>query len=138
MTPHIETFSADITAARGFLAGGGTCGLKPSGRKDVGGVLSVGGLGEDSFRHGTVASAVVELEVVTGMGEIVTCSRELHADLFAACLGGFGQFGIITRVKMGLIAVPARQRLCRLLYTDPMAYAADFSRQIRTNAPGFQ
>src|SRR5438093_3077800 len=40
MTPDIENFSADITAARGFLAGGGTCGLKPSGRRDVGGVLS--------------------------------------------------------------------------------------------------
>src|SRR5438093_11440634 len=40
MTPDIENFSADITAARGFLAGGDTCGLKPSGRKDIGGVLS--------------------------------------------------------------------------------------------------
>jgi len=40
MTADIETFAADITAAQGFVAGGGTCGLKPSGRKDVGGVLS--------------------------------------------------------------------------------------------------
>ncbi|MBI3973981.1 MAG: bifunctional glutamate N-acetyltransferase/amino-acid acetyltransferase ArgJ [Chloroflexi bacterium] len=39
-TYDIETFSADVTAARGFLADGGTCGLKTSGRRDVGAVLS--------------------------------------------------------------------------------------------------
>src|SRR3712207_6266511 len=36
----METFAADITAATGFLADGGTCGLKASGRRDVGAVLS--------------------------------------------------------------------------------------------------
>lgn len=36
----METFAADITAARGFLAAGGTCGLKVSGRRDIGGVIS--------------------------------------------------------------------------------------------------
>ncbi len=36
----IEELAADITAAQGFLAAGGACGLKASGRKDVGGVLS--------------------------------------------------------------------------------------------------
>ncbi|HVG96577.1 MAG TPA: bifunctional glutamate N-acetyltransferase/amino-acid acetyltransferase ArgJ [Chloroflexota bacterium] len=39
-TPAMETFDGDITAARGFLAGGDRCGLKASGRKDVGAVLS--------------------------------------------------------------------------------------------------
>src|SRR5919206_1674820 len=39
-TSAIEEFAADITAAQGFLAAGGTCGLKASGRKDVGGVVS--------------------------------------------------------------------------------------------------
>ncbi|HET7767967.1 MAG TPA: bifunctional glutamate N-acetyltransferase/amino-acid acetyltransferase ArgJ, partial [Chloroflexota bacterium] len=37
----MESFSADITAATGFLADGGTCGLKASGRRDVGAVISV-------------------------------------------------------------------------------------------------
>ena len=36
----MEAFAADITAARGFLADGGTCGLKASGRRDVGAVIS--------------------------------------------------------------------------------------------------
>jgi glutamate N-acetyltransferase / amino-acid N-acetyltransferase len=38
--PAIETLAGDVTAARGFLAGGDRCGLKESGRKDVGGILS--------------------------------------------------------------------------------------------------
>ncbi|MDQ3700270.1 MAG: bifunctional glutamate N-acetyltransferase/amino-acid acetyltransferase ArgJ [Chloroflexota bacterium] len=38
--PGIEVAEGDVTAAQGFLAGGDRCGLKPSGRKDVGGVLS--------------------------------------------------------------------------------------------------
>ena len=96
-------------------------------RLSVGGVLSVGGIGEASFRHGTVGSSVVDFELVTGTGEILVCSPESHADLFAACLGGFGQFGIITRARIALVPVPPRQRLTRLLYTDPTAYAADFA-----------
>jgi glutamate N-acetyltransferase/amino-acid N-acetyltransferase len=39
-SPDIETFVGDITAAQGFLAGGDRCGLKVSGRKDVGGIIS--------------------------------------------------------------------------------------------------
>ena len=36
----MEAFAADITAARGYLADGGTCGLKVSGRRDVGAIIS--------------------------------------------------------------------------------------------------
>jgi glutamate N-acetyltransferase/amino-acid N-acetyltransferase len=37
---EIETSTADVTAVRGFSAGGDRCGLKESGRRDVGGILS--------------------------------------------------------------------------------------------------
>src|SRR5688572_11336002 len=42
----------------------------------ISGTLSMAGLGVASFRYGTQADNAVELEVVTGTGEIVTCSRE--------------------------------------------------------------
>ena len=42
----------------------------------ISGTLSMAGLGVASFRYGTQADNVDELEVVTGTGEIVTCSRE--------------------------------------------------------------
>lgn len=39
-TTELETFAGDITAASGFLAAGGTCGLKVSGRRDIGAIIS--------------------------------------------------------------------------------------------------
>src|SRR5688500_317919 len=65
----------------------------------VAGTTSVAGLGVASFRYGTQADNAVELEVVTGTGEVVTCSRERNAELFDVVRCGLGQFGIITKVK---------------------------------------
>src|SRR4029079_3726490 len=41
----------------------------------VGGTLSVGGIGGMSFRHGVQIDNVNEITVVTGMGQVVTCSQ---------------------------------------------------------------
>jgi glutamate N-acetyltransferase / amino-acid N-acetyltransferase len=38
--PRVDELAGDITAAKGFIADGGTCGLKASGRPDVGCVIS--------------------------------------------------------------------------------------------------
>jgi uncharacterized protein (TIGR00730 family) len=83
----------------------------------VGGTLSVGGLGMQSFRSGLQADNVLELEVVTGSGQRVLCSAERHRDLFDACRAGLGQFGIITRARVALARAPTQARLYRLLYT---------------------
>src|SRR5580693_9034447 len=48
----------------------------------IAGTLSMAGLGVASFRYGTQADNAIELEVVTGAGEIVTCSRQQHRELF--------------------------------------------------------
>ena len=62
----------------------------------IAGTLSVAGLGVASYRYGTQADNALELEVVTGEGEVVTCSAEENRDLFDVVRCGFGQFGIIT------------------------------------------
>jgi len=49
----------------------------------VGGTLSVGGTGETSYRFGAQVDNVLELDVVTGAGELVTCSPERNTDFFA-------------------------------------------------------
>jgi FAD/FMN-containing dehydrogenase len=51
----------------------------------VGGTLSVGGIGETSYRYGAQVDNVVELDVVTGAGELVTCSPERNSDSSARC-----------------------------------------------------
>jgi cytokinin dehydrogenase len=82
----------------------------------VGGTLSVAGIGVASFRHGTQADQAIELEVVTGGGERLTCSAQVNADLFNAVRSGMGQCGVITRARLRLRAVKPMTRTFFLLY----------------------
>ena len=64
----------------------------------VGGTISTGGFGVTTYNLGLQVDHVQELEIVTGDGQIVTCSDARNSDLFNAMLGGLGQCGIITKV----------------------------------------
>ncbi len=72
----------------------------------VGGTLSVGGIGGQSFRHGLQIDNVLELQVVTGEGRLVRCSREHEPALFAAVCGGLGQFGVVVEATLALLPAP--------------------------------
>ena len=91
----------------------------------ISGTLSVAGLGVASYRYGTQADNVLELEVVTGEGEIVHCSPERNRELFDVVRCGFGQFGIITRAKLRLRRCQPRVRMYYLLYDDLGAFMQD-------------
>ena len=69
----------------------------------VGGTLSVGGTGETGYRYGAQVDNVLELDVVTGAGELLTCSPERNRELFDMTLAGLGQCGIIVRARLGLV-----------------------------------
>ncbi len=84
----------------------------------IGGTLSAGGLGVASWRHGTQADNCLELEVVTGEGEIVRCSPETNRELFDAARAGMGQFGVITEAKLKLRRHAPKFRSFYLLYDD--------------------
>ncbi|KAJ1433401.1 Oxygen oxidoreductase covalent FAD-binding site [Sesbania bispinosa] len=74
----------------------------------VGGTLSNAGISGQTFRFGPQISNVHELDVVTGNGNVVTCSAEKNSELFYGVLGGLGQFGIITRARIALGPAPKR------------------------------
>uniref|UniRef100_A0A0D9UXX6 cytokinin dehydrogenase n=1 Tax=Leersia perrieri TaxID=77586 RepID=A0A0D9UXX6_9ORYZ len=99
-------------------------------RLTVGGTLSNAGISGQAFRHGPQISNVLELDVITGVGEMVTCSKEKERDLFDAVLGGLGQFGIITRARIVLAPAPAMARWVRFVYTSAAALTADQERLI--------
>lgn len=84
----------------------------------VGGTLSTGGLGVASWRHGTQADNCLEIEVVTGTGEVVRCSAEQNRELFDAVRCGCGQFGIITEAVLILRRYRPRFRSFYLLYDE--------------------
>ncbi|KAJ6306415.1 hypothetical protein OIU78_021684 [Salix suchowensis] len=91
----------------------------------VGGTLSNGGISGQAFNHGPQISNVYELDVVTGKGELMTCSEEQNSKLFHAVLGGLGQFGIITRARIALEPAPQRVRWIRVLYSNFSTFTRD-------------
>ncbi|MBK3644705.1 FAD-binding protein [Streptomyces sp. MBT33] len=97
----------------------------------VGGVLSTGGFGATSHRRGLVADWVRDIDVVTGTGTLLTCSRERHRELFDAVLAGLGQCALIVRATLRLLPAPARVRRFRLFHSTPEAYLTDQRRLCR-------
>ncbi|XP_022882857.1 cytokinin dehydrogenase 1-like [Olea europaea var. sylvestris] len=91
----------------------------------VGGTLSVAGISGQAFQHGPQIDNVYQLQVVTGTGEVVTCSEEQNSDLFHAILGGLGQFGIITQARIALEPAPKKVKWIRALYSDFAVFSKD-------------
>jgi len=93
----------------------------------VGGTISTGGFGGTSWREGLQIDHILELQVVTGVGELVTCSEERNVDLFNAMLAGMGQCGMIVKVVMTLVAAPTHVLLFVLSYADLPTAIADLT-----------
>jgi cytokinin dehydrogenase len=91
----------------------------------VGGTLSVGGIGGSTPRAGAQTDHVIELEVVTGDGRVMSCSPDVKPELFDAVRAGLGQAGIITRAVLRLVPAPDRVRTYTLRYPDLASLASD-------------
>lgn len=100
----------------------------------VGGTLSMGGFGFMSFWRGTQMDHVLELEVVTGTGEVIRCSSHHHQDLFDAVRGTHGTFGIITRAWIPLEAAPNKVRLVQASYGSIRAMMSDIENHTRARS----
>jgi len=90
----------------------------------LGGAVTGLGIEATSFRNGLPHESVVEMDVFTGAGEAVTCSREEHSDLFLAFPNSYGTLGYTTRIRILLEKVPPNVRLRHVRFDDP-ASAAD-------------
>ena len=91
----------------------------------VGGTLAMAGIGVASFRYGSQGDNVLELDVVTGEGKLVTCSPSAHADLFWGAIAGLGSFGIITRARLQLRRRKPMTRTYYFLYDDLRVFLED-------------
>ncbi|HEY9162641.1 MAG TPA: FAD-binding protein [Desulfomonilia bacterium] len=70
----------------------------------VGGWISTGGYGINSFRYGHISKHIVSMTVVTGSGEIKTLTPDDHE--FNYFVSTEGEFGIIAEVTLKLRDVP--------------------------------
>jgi FAD/FMN-containing dehydrogenase len=100
----------------------------------MGGLVTGGGIGFMVRKYGLAIDNLLEAQVVTASGEIVTASETEHADLFWAIRGGGGNVGIVTEftfrlapvseVLGGALVLPATREVIRG-YLDCSASAPD-------------
>jgi hypothetical protein len=91
----------------------------------IAGLLSVGGVGAASFKHGVAASHVDAVEVVTANGEIQRVGAD--SPLLHACLGGLGHFGVITKAAIQLRPCGRHVRTFFLAYLDKEQWLKDLT-----------
>ncbi len=78
----------------------------------LGGAVTGLGIESSSFRNGLPHESVLEMDVLTGSGEVVTCAPDgPHADLFTAFPNSYGSLGYATRLRIELEPVAPRVRL---------------------------
>ncbi|HEV3171514.1 MAG TPA: FAD-binding protein [Actinocrinis sp.] len=90
----------------------------------IGGTLSAGGIGGATQHHGAQVDTVIDLDIVTGTGDLRTCSATQDPDLFHAALAGLGQVGVITRATIQLVPAPTSVRQYNLTYPTADALTA--------------
>ncbi len=73
-----------------------------TGSVGLGGLTLGGGIGWLARKHGLTIDSLVEVDLVTADGRLVTVSEAADPDLFWAVRGGGGNFGIATRFRYRL------------------------------------
>jgi FAD/FMN-containing dehydrogenase len=91
----------------------------------LGGAVTGLGVESTSFRHGMPHESVVEMDIFTGAGELVTVRPEGdHADLFSAFPNSLGSLGYATRLRIELQPVAPRVALRNIPFSDLDALVA--------------
>src|SRR3954468_24715020 len=68
----------------------------------LGGAVSGVGIESSSFRNGTPHESVVEMDILTGDGRVVTCSKTENPDLFFGFPNSYGTLGYALRLRIEL------------------------------------
>ncbi|TCB91010.1 FAD-binding oxidoreductase [Micromonospora zingiberis] len=85
----------------------------------LGGAVTGLGIESTSFRNGLPHESVVELDVLTGAGEVISARRDgAHGDLFAAFPNSLGSLGYATRLRIELQPVRRYVALRNVRFTD--------------------
>src|SRR5699024_11837193 len=72
--------------------------------------------------------SVLEMDILTGTGEIVTCSREKNVDLFRAFPNSYGCLGYAVRLKIELEEVADFIELNHVRFHDVETYEDEIGR----------
>jgi FAD/FMN-containing dehydrogenase len=88
----------------------------------LGGAVTGLGIESTSFRNGLPHESVLEMDVFTGAGEVITCTPDNeHADLFATFPNSYGSLGYATRLRIELEPVASHVAVRHVRFTDTTA-----------------
>jgi len=101
----------------------------------LGGAVTGLGIESTSFRNGLPHESVLEMDVFTGGGEVVTCKpgpENEHSDLFDAFPNSYGSLGYATRLRIELEAVPGHVALRHVRFDDAELLAKTVTEIVQT------
>ena len=99
----------------------------------LGGAVTGLGIESSSFRNGTPHESVLEMDVLTGDGRVLTCSRELEPELFFGFPNSYGTLGYALRLRIELEPVRPYVHL-RHVRVGSTAAAAELMAQVCATA----
>ena len=103
----------------------------------LGGAVTGLGIESTSFRSGLPHESVLEMDVFTGAGEVVTCRPGPdgeHGDLFDTFPNSYGSLGYATRLRIALEPVPAYVALRHVRFDDPGLLAKSIATIVETRS----
>lgn len=91
----------------------------------IGGMVACDVHGKNHHGAGSFCDHVDWIDLATGEGEPLRCSRTEHPDLFAATCGGMGLTGVVLRVRFRMMRVETAAVSQRTVRAPTLAHAID-------------
>jgi FAD/FMN-containing dehydrogenase len=98
----------------------------------LGGAVTGLGIESTSFRNGLPHESVLEMDILTGTGEVLTVSPSRHADLYRAFPNSYGTLGYAVRLRIDLEPVKPFVALRHLRFRSVGELVTVMDRIIRT------
>ncbi|MBJ7341083.1 FAD-binding oxidoreductase [Mycolicibacterium sp.] len=98
----------------------------------LGGAVTGLGIESASFRNGLPHESVLEMDILTGSGEVLTASPSQHPDLFRAFPNSYGTLGYTVRLKIELEPVKPFVALRHLRFTSLTELVETMERIVET------
>ncbi|KID30959.1 FAD/FMN-dependent dehydrogenase [Prauserella sp. Am3] len=104
----------------------------------LGGAVTGLGIESSSFREGMPHESVLEMDILTGAGDVVTATPDgEHSDLFFGFPNSYGTLGYALRLRIELAPVRPYVRLEHLRFSDPARYFERLARACRDREADF-
>ncbi len=94
----------------------------------LGGAVTGLGIESTSFRNGLPHESVLEMDILTGTGEVVTASPDQHQDLYRGFPNSYGTLGYSVRLKIELEPVKPFVALRHLRFNSVSDLVAEMDR----------